>query len=471
MRRSIFAPTPNLDRAAVHVAATLLHTLCRQAPAEGARRPCYNARVSRVLVLLSKTSYRDQAFAQAAAAVGVEMVAGTDRCHELAAEWSPELFPGLLRDSLALEFRDPDAAVAAIVAAARTRPFAAVIPTGDETAVLAARASAALGLRGNAITATEIARNKRRLRETLASAGVPGARFVVAPFDAEPDQIALPFPPPWVVKPLLLSASRGVIRADDRPSLRTAWARVRRLLETPELLHYDRDPARRELLIEQFVPGDEVAVEGLLVDGELRVLARFDKPDRLDGPFFEETIYVTPSRHPAALQRAIDETTAAAARAIGLREGPVHAELRLPASGPQVIEVAARSIGGLCARTLRFSLGGAGARSLEELLLLAALGREVAPIARRDEAAGVMMLPTPRGGILRRVDGVAEARAVPGIEDVVISLPLGEKLVPLPEGGVYPGFLFARGERPEQVEAALREAHGKLSFDVTPALA
>jgi biotin carboxylase len=218
--------------------------------------------------------------------------------------------------------------------------------------------------------------------------------------------------------------------------------------------------------VESFVPGAEVALEGLLRGGELEVLALFDKPDPLDGPFFEETLYVTPSRHPAALAAAVVATTARAAAALGLREGPVHAELRLAPSGPVVLEVAARSIGGLCSRTLRFGAG----LSLEEVLVAHAMGLPLDALRREARAAGVMMLPIPRRGILHAVGGVEAARAVPGVEDVVVTAPEGREVVPLPEGDSYLGFLFARGETPGAVEAALREGHRRLDLDIRPPL-
>jgi biotin carboxylase len=274
---------------------------------------------------------------------------------------------------------------------------------------------------------------------------------------------------PAVIKPMLCSASRGVIRADDEASFVVAWRRLQALLQTPALRAVE-DPDGHRILVESFVAGVEVALEGILRDGLLTPLALFDKPDPLDGPFFEETIYVTPSRHPAPLQRAIERETARACAAIGLRHGPIHAELRLAADGPVVIEVAARSIGGLCARTLRFGLGAA---SLEELVLANAIGRELGAddlSLWRAGAAGVMMIPIPKGGVLGEVRGVEAARAVPLVEDVQVTARAGEVLVPLPEGAAYLGFLFARGEAPAAVEQALRDAHAQLRFEITPLL-
>jgi hypothetical protein len=276
------------------------------------------------------------------------------------------------------------------------------------------------------------------------------------------------------LKPLLLSASRGVIRADDRTEFRAAFSRIARLLDAPELLELDPIDARR-ILVEPFVPGPEVAVEALLTahDGStgsagspaFRTLAIFDKPDPLNGPFFEETIYVTPSRLPREIQAEIEATTEAAARAMGLTDGPVHAELRVSPTGVQVIEVAARTIGGLCSRALRFG----PATTLEEIIIRNSMALPVATTEREGVAAGVMMIPIPRAGILDDVRGMDRAKSVAGIEDVVITA-LDRRLVPLPEGKAYLGFIFARGETPALVEAALREAHRHLDIHVTPAL-
>ncbi|HXU69434.1 MAG TPA: ATP-grasp domain-containing protein [Polyangia bacterium] len=420
----------------------------------------------RVLVLSSTTSYRTDDFLRAAVRLGVEAVLGTNRCHELAGLWPREAFGG----SVPIEFRHEAEAADAIVREAERAPFAAIVPTDDATADIAARAAERLGLRGNSVGAATTARNKRLMREALARGGVAHPRFAV--FDAadEParawgELAAAGWQFPVVVKPLLCSASRGVIRADDVDSLAAAWWRLHALLQTPALRAVE-DPDGQRVLVEAFVPGDEVALEGILRDGLLTPLALFDKPDPLDGPYFEETIYVTPSRHPATVQRAIERTAAMACAAIGLRHGPVHAELRVGPDGPVMIEVAARSIGGLCARTLRFGLG---ATSLEEIVIASALGRELGSLARSG-AAGVMMIPIPAGGVLGEVRGVDAARAVPLVEDVQVTARPGEVLVPLPEGAAYLGFIFARGEAPEAVEAALREAHARLSFDVSPLL-
>ncbi len=420
----------------------------------------------RVLVLSSTTSYRTDDFMRAAARLGVEAVLGTNRCHELAELWPREAFGG----SVPIEFRHEAEAADVIVREHARAPFDAIVPTDDPTADIAARAAARLGLRGNSVGAATTARNKRLMREALRGAGVACPRFSLHGEDDEPARVwralvADGWRFPVVVKPLLCSASRGVIRADDEASFVAAWKRLVALLHTPALRAVE-DPDGHRILVESFVPGAEVALEGLLRDGALTTLALFDKPDPLDGPFFEETIYVTPSRHAPELQRAVERETARACAAIGLGHGPVHAELRLAPGGPVVIEVAARSIGGLCARTLRFGLGAA---SLEELVLANALGRELGGL-ERSGAAGVMMIPIPQGGVLGEVRGVEAARAVPLVEDVQVTARAGEVLVPLPEGAAYLGFIFARGEAAAAVEQALRDAQARLSFDITPLL-
>ena len=288
---------------------------------------------------------------------------------------------------------------------------------------------------------------------------MPIPRFALHLLDEDPEEVARTVTYPCVLKPLRLSASRGVIRADNAVSFVTAHGRLRAILAEPEARACG-EPAR-QYLVEEFIPGYEVALEGLLVNRRLHVLALFDKPDPLNGPFFEETIYVTPSRVPAALKSAIVQCAENAARALGLTEGPIHAELRYNERGPWLIELAARPIGGRCSAALRF---GAGAVSLEEIILRHALALPISSLERETKAAGVMMVPIPGTGTLREVRGIAEAKAVPLIEDVQITAHPGERLIPFPEGSRYPGFIFARGATPDVVETALRESHQRLTF-------
>lgn len=414
----------------------------------------------RLLLLLPTTTYRATAFVEATRRLGVDLTVAS----EFPSAFEQAQPTGLLTLALA----DPDRAARQAAAFARVHPLDGVVGVDDDTVVVAAAVAARLGLRANPVPAALAARDKHRQRELLHAARVPVPRFALYRSDADPHAIAREIAYPCVVKPLRLSASRGVIRADDPTSFVAAFRRLGAILAEPDVASCG-EPAR-QVLVEEFIPGREVALEGLLTGGQLSVLALFDKPDPLDGPFFEETIYVTPSHLPAATQAAIADTARAAAAALGLVEGPVHAELRHNARGPWLIELAARPIGGRCGAALRFEDGeegrGKGEASLEEIVIRHALGMELPALKREQRAAGVMMIPVPGAGVLREVRGVEQARAVPLVEDVVITAHRGQRLVPLPEGARYPGFIFARGEDSLQVEGALREAHRRLRFVV-----
>ena len=358
---------------------------------------------------------------------------------------------------LRVDLGDEEKALESIRAAARREGgFAAVVAPDDATVELAGRVADELGLAGNPPEAARLSRRKDLARARLAAAGVRVPEFRVLDLRRPPDLSGISFP--CVVKPIAMSASRGVIRADDAAELTAAVERVR------DIVAVARDEEERSLLlVESFVAGPEVAVEGLLQDGRLEVLAVFDKPDPLDGPFFEESIYVTPSRLGRVAEERITECVRRAVAAFGLVAGPVHAELRWSSGEAWLLEVAARTIGGECSRLLRFSAG----HRLEEVVLAAAMGRRL-PRGLDSGAAGVMMLPTPRAGTLRRVEGVLDALCVPGVDEVSISAGTGAELVPLPEGGAYLGYVFARGETPGDVESSLREAAGRLRIVIAP---
>jgi len=409
----------------------------------------------RLLLLIPTSTYRTEDFVDAARSLDVDLVIASDRPNVMAGEFPDHL--------LTLPFADPAAAAREMQRYAARRPIDAVVPVDDATTVVASAVGEALGLRVNPLAAAQATRDKRVMRERLARAGVPSPSFTVVRVDEDGAAVAARVAYPCVLKPRVLSASRGVIRADDPASFVAAFARLGAILREPDVAALGE--GTDTILVEGFVPGREVALEGLLEDGVLRTLALFDKPDPLDGPFFEETIYVTPSRLPAATQAAVADVAARAARALGLTDGAVHCELRLRAGTagalePVVLEIAARSIGGLCGRTLRFGTG----LSLEELILRRALGRPVDSLERERTAAAVMMIPIPRGGVLEEVRGLDVARAVPLIEDVTISLHKGQEVVPLPEGSRYLGFIFSRAAGPAEAEAALREAHRHLQF-------
>ena len=409
-----------------------------------------------LLLLLPTTTYRAEAFLDASRKLGVDVTVGAEGTAMLAGQEDLSF--------LALDFRKAEDSVRTVVEFVQTRPIDAVIGVDDNTTVLAAEISAALGLPHNSVDSVSAARNKRLMRELLRRHGVPVPSFMLLSLDDDPKAVAGQVSFPCVAKPLILSASCGVIRANDAAEFVAAFRRVASLLMQLGLTATDK--AARQILVEDFVPGREVALEGLLTQGKLRVLALFDKPDPMDGPFFEETIYVTPSRLPASVQADIASCAARAAKAMGVQEGPMHGELRVNEKGVWVIEVAARSIGGRCSRTLRFATD----MSLEELILRHALRMDIPSFDREGKAAGVMMLPIPRAGVLSDIRGQEQALAVPGIEELAVTAQPRQELVPLPEGTRYLGFLIARGDTAEAVEAALRQAHSKLEFVINPTL-
>jgi biotin carboxylase len=401
----------------------------------------------RILLLMAAKTYRAKAFMSAARRLGVDVVVGSDERGPLSRRTGGS--------QIGLDLSRPARSASRIVQVAEERPFDAIVNVDDSTTIVAAQAATRLGLVSNTVGAARITRDKYLARRALQRAGLLTPTFRRITVDADPTAEARRAPYPCVLKPVAQSASRGVIRANDPTEFAIAFERIAAMLAAD-------GGEQRHLVVESFIPGPEVALEGLLDRGTLRVLALFDKPDPLDGPFFEETIYVTPSRHPEEVQRAIVATVEQASAAFGLRHGPIHAELRLGPDGPYILEVAARSIGGLCGQALRFGVD----MSLEELTLRHAAALDIPTYEREQQASGAMMLPIPRGGTLRRVIGQENALAVPLIEGLEITIPVGQPVVPLPEGDRYLGFLFARGDAPADVEAALREAHQWLTFQI-----
>ena len=413
--------------------------------------------MTRVLLIATTTGYQIRSFGEAADALGVRLTFASDRCDRLEDPWWDGAIP--------VRFHDTGGSAEAIVRAMREQPPAAVIAVGDRPTVLAAHVTEAFGLPGNPPSAAAASRNKRDARTALRAAGLPTTPFRAAAIGDDPVALAASTGYPAVIKPIALSGSRGVMRVNSRQEFVAAFGRLRSLLRAPDV-RIERDPAHDVVLIEEFIPGPEFAVEGVLTHGDFRPFAIFDKPDPLDGPFFEETIYVTPSRQTAATQARIVEVVASAAAALGLRHGPVHAECRVNEHGVYVLEVAARPIGGLCSQALRFTRDGVATISLENVLLRHALGEDVSTWRREDAASGVMMLPIPRRGIYRRVAGVEEAMAVTGIDEVRITAKPDAAIVPLPEGRSYLGFLFAHGADAAAVERTLRAAHACLRFTI-----
>ncbi len=413
-----------------------------------------NGRPPRLLLILPTTTYRAGSFVAAADRLGIDLTVASERD----SAFSDRETEGLLT----LQFRDPDALVGQVRSFAERHPVDAVFGVDDDTAIAAAHAARALGLPHNPLAAVRAARDKHQQRTLLAQAGVPVPWFAAHPVGADPSELAREVRYPCVLKPLDLSASRGVIRADNPEEFVRAHSRLSSILEAPDVVEQDR--VRERFLVEEFVPGPEFALEGLVVDGELQVLALFDKPDPLDGPYFEETIYTTPSRVARPVQELLVECAQRAVAALGLRHGPVHAELRFNENGPWLIELAARPIGGKCGQVLRF--GPEGSVGLEQVLLGHALGLMQDIPQREPRAAGVMMVPIPKAGVLREVGGVERATQACGVGEVVITAHPGQQLGTLPEESRYLGFIFARAERPEVVENALRIAHRKLEITI-----
>jgi len=412
--------------------------------------------MARVLYILPSSTYRAAAFLDAARSLGVDVVTGSEQ---------PQALAGVMGDHFVeLDLDDPDRAVGAIERLARRLPLDAVVAVDDVGGLVASMAAERLGLRHNLPPAVAATRDKAAMRRLLDAAGVSQpawrATSVATAAVTEPDTVAdavADLGLPAVVKPRSLSGSRGVIRVDTVDEARAAAVRVRSILSET-----GASPTET-LLVEEFVAGDEFALEGIVRAGALEVLALFDKPDPLDGPYFEETIYLTPSRLPPERAEAVRSLVASAVAAIGIVEGPIHAEVRLGASGsrPVLIEVAARTIGGNCAKVLRFATG----TTLEELVLAHFLGSG-GPARREDAASGVMMIPVPRSGRLVAVRGLDEARRVANVTGAEITIAPGRRVRTLPEGDRYLGFLYARAESVERVEHALRSAHSEIEIEI-----
>jgi biotin carboxylase len=427
----------------------------------------------RLLLFTNKLGYQTRNFEEAAQKLNTEIVYVTDRCHQLEDPWGDRAVP--------VHFESPQTAAATVVEATRGSNISGILALGDGPVVAAAYAARELGIPYNHPASVEACRSKLRMREVFRDAGLPTPWFRTLNLDPLPEPSLLGITYPCVLKPLSLSASRGVIRANNREEFVAAAKRIRKLLESPEI-RASREANLGRMLVEGYIPGKEVAVEGVVSDGVLRVLAIFDKPDPLEGPYFEETIYVTPSRLTEAQQHGIHKCAQEIARAVGLTHGPVHAEFRISiesgGEGPVwPLEIAARPIGGLCARALRFAASvdttqknNADSIGLEELLLRQTLGEPVDMYQRERTASAVMMIPVPNSGVLEKVEGQDAARGTSGITDLMITARLHDYIEAWPEGSSYLGFLFANAETPEAAEEALRRAHAELRFTLAERL-
>ena len=416
----------------------------------------------RILLFAAKLGYQTRSFEDAAKKLDVELIYVTDRCHQLEDPWGDR--------AIAVRFESPEAATHAVLQAAREKHVDGILALGDRPIVAAAYAARGLGIAYNHPLVVEACRSKLRMREIFREVGLNVPWFRKVPLHPAPEPALLGVTYPCVIKPLSLSASQGVIRANNREEFRIATTRIRKLLDSVEL-RASHEPNLNHIIVEGYIPRREVAVEGLVTHGKLRVLAIFDKPDPLEGPYFEETIYITPSRHSAETQAEIEKCLQTAVAAMGFSHGPIHAEFRLNEKGVWPLEIAPRPIGGLCARALRFGPSRKGELiGLEEMLLRHAAELPDTELQRESQASGVMMIPVPRSGIYEGVSGIEAARAVAGVEELIITAREHDSIAAWPEGSSYLGFIFARSETPEQVETALRAAHSFLKFQIVPEL-
>ena len=413
----------------------------------------------RVLLVTTTTGYQTRAFDEAARRLDIDLVFVTDRCDQLDDPWRDSAIP--------IRFHAEDDSVRTIAEAVRMKSIDGVLALADKAVPLAARSALALGLPGHPPEATRAAGNKLASRLAFRNSRLLTPWFEPSGLNDAPERLAMDVSYPCVLKPLSLSGSRGVIKADNPKSFIKAFIRLRQLLQR-RTIQALRDPSSSQIMIEGFIDGDEFALEGVLEHGKLQVLAIFDKPDRLDGPFFEETIYVTPSRLSSTIQKAIIREVRLAIDSLGLRHGPIHAECRVNAKGVWILEVAARPIGGLCARTLRFvrSKKDHSCEGLEAVLLRHAAGESIRNYTRETGASAVMMLPIPMRGRLRSVEGIEKAEQVTGVDEVRITAKTGQLLEPIPEGASYLGFVFARAESPALAVYALKSAHAQLNFEI-----
>jgi len=405
----------------------------------------------RVLVIAPHGSYRTAPFIQAANKLNIDVLIASQGEYSIVSDYE---------QGLHIDFKDESSCIKTILAAAAQRAFSGIIGTDDTTTELAAKVAEKLSLPHNDPQAVKIAQRKDLARLSLkkSNAKIPQFDLLTTTKPLSEQTVKVKFPA--VIKPVALSASRGVIRVNDQIELQQAIKRIKTML----LEERQIDESIREiLLLEEFIPGKEVAIEGMLHHGELDVLAIFDKPDPLDGPFFEETYYISPTSFSEKIQQQIKQTVLQSCQSYGLSEGPIHAECRVNERGVWILEVAARTIGGMCGRLLSLGTG----HSLEELVLLHAMGQRV-EMKSLESAAGVLMIPIPGAGILKRVEGLLEAQRVPFISELSIEVREGYELVPLPEGNSYLGFIFAEAPSAEQAEQALRNAHDCLNIVIAP---
>lgn len=404
---------------------------------------------NRILLIAQPNSYRIAPYINAARRKGLDVLIASMGEHSLITE---------VQEGLHVNLGDPDKALSIILEEASRRPFSGVLGSDDNTVELASRVASALDLPHNKPSAAKASRRKDIARACLSLAGCPVPEHSLLDLESPVERQLKGVTFPCVLKPLHLSAGRGVIRANNQAELIAACKRIRPLIQ-----EYGDEFECRHILVETYIDGIEVAFEGFLQNGQLSILTIFDKPDPLVGPYFEETIYVTPSRLDREIQQKILQYLQQACSAYRLTTGPVHAELRINHDDVWILEVASRTIGGDCSRVLDIG----DHLNLETLTIALAMGEVVDP-PPIESARGVMMIPIPKAGILRRVEGLMQSRRTLGVEKVDIIIPNGHELQPLPEGNQYLGYIFARAGQPEAVLQALRKAHRQLNFVVSP---
>jgi len=403
----------------------------------------------RLLLISHHNSYRIAPYIKAARRLGIEVTIASEGVHSLVAE---------VAQGLHIDFSNLDAAIEVIIQAHQSHAFNGILGSDDQTVELAAHIASRLKLIHNPPEAALCSSRKDLARAQLSLADCPVPLHCLLNLELPLDKQMAGLPWPCVLKPLSMSASRGVIRVNDKNEFITACERLKPIVATANTRF-----EQTHLLIEDYIDGIEIAYEGFLHQGELNTITIFDKPDPLTGPYFAETIYVTPSSLPAELQQTIKTVISKACAAYGLQTGAVHAECRIDKNNNVwILEIASRTIGGDCARLLdneQFRI--------EELAITLAMDR--APdVTMPEQARGVMMIPIKQSGLLKRVEGLLKAGKVAGIDKIDIIIQPGHELVPLPEGNQYLGYIFASAKSTKQVTDAIRRAYACLEFVSAP---
>ncbi len=407
-----------------------------------------------ILLLISQpNSYRIAPYINAAKRMGLNVLVASRGKYSLISE---------VYEGLHIDLDDHETSLKLILKAARSRNIIGVLGSDDSTVELAAKAASALKLPHNPPEAAQLTIRKDLARAHLSLNQCTVPIHCLINLNDSLDRQTTGLPWPCVIKPLSSSASRGVMRVNNKQEFITACTRIKKII-ADSATEFERN----HILIEEYIDGVEVAFEGYLQNGKLFTLVIFDKPEPLTGPYFEETIYVTPCTLSSETQQKITQRIAEACKAYGLTTGPIHAELRINESDAWILEVASRTIGGDCARSLDTNTNNNF--NLEELVISLAINKPVVTTPPKN-ARGVMMIPIKKAGILRRVEGLKSAREVKYIKQLDIIIREGNELIPLPEGNQYPGYIFAEAKTTRQVTQALKEAYQRLNFIVAPVI-